>query len=192
MERAFDPAAWRDLFVMIGTAAGALVGLLFVVISLHIDRIVDRSDVNMRMTVEGARNNTYHLLNVLIEAAIVLTPQPPALMGAELILVNLFGLRLPLRTIARYIGLNVTISEQGGFPMRLVLTVVLSYLLGFGGGVALIAHVEWALYLVALSCTIKLVRTALTAWMLMFGIFHEAAPPKLAKTVAKSKTRAEA
>jgi hypothetical protein len=186
MDPAYRPEAWRDLFVMIGTAAGALVGLLFVVISLHIDRIVDRSDVNMRMTVDGARNNTYHLLNVLIEAAIVLTPQPAWAMGGELVAVNLFGLRLPLRTIANYIGENVTISERGGFPMRLVLTVVLAYLLGAAGGAALVAHVGWALYLVAASCTIKLVRTALTAWMLMFGIFHEAAP-KPARTRAKAK-----
>jgi len=192
MEPAFNPEAWRDLFVMIGTAAGALVGLLFIVISLHIDRIIDRSDVNMRMTVDGARNNTYHLLNVLIEAAIVLTPQPALAMGLELIVLNLFGLRLPIRTITRYIGQNVTISERGGFPLRLVLTVVLAYLLGAGGGVALIARAEWALYLVAASCMIKLVRTALTAWMLMFGMLHPPRDAEPVKAVAKPKARAKA
>jgi modulator of FtsH protease len=184
------PEDWRDLFVMIGTAAGALVGLLFVVISLHIERIIERSDVNMRMTVEGARNNTYHLLTVLIEAAVVLAPQPPWAMGAELVALNLFGLRLPLTIVATYVRQNVTISERGGFPMRLVLTVVAAYLLGAAGGVAVAARAPWALYLVALSCMIKLVRTVLTAWMLMFGMFHDSAAPK--RAVAKPKARAKA
>jgi hypothetical protein len=182
------PEDWRDLFVMIGTAAGALVGLLFVVISLHIERIIERSDANMRITVDGARNNTYHLLNVLVEAAVVLAPQPPLAMGIELIALNLYGLRLPLRTIANYIGQGVTISERGGFPMRLVLTIICAYLLGAAGGLAVAAHVEWALYLVALSCMIKLVRTVLTAWMLMFGMFHEAAAPKLDAAAANRKS----
>jgi modulator of FtsH protease len=190
MEPAYRPDEWRDLFVMIGTAAGALVGLLFVVISLHIERIIDRSDANMRMTVEGARNNTYHLLTVLIEAAIVLAPQPPLLMGAELIAVNLFGLRLPLSIAARYLGQNVTISERGGFPTRLILTIIGAYLLGAAGGAAVALRAEWALYLVALSCMIKIVRTVLTAWMLMFGMFHDAAAPQPAGASAKAKAKA--
>ena len=74
---------WHDLFVMIGSSAGALVGLLFVVISLHIGKISERTDYNMRATIEGARNNTIHLLTVLDEAAVVLTPQPMSFLGAE-------------------------------------------------------------------------------------------------------------
>ena len=163
---------WRDLFVMMGGSAGTLVGLLFVVVSLHVDRIVGQADVNMRATVEGARNNTYHLLTVLVEAGLVLAPQPLALLGAELVAVNLFGVRLPLSILHRYLGRGVTLSERGGFPARLVATIVAAYLLGAAGGVALVFAQDWGVYLVAASCMIKLVRTVLTAWMLMFGMFH--------------------
>lgn len=188
MEPAYKPEAWHELFVMIGTSAGALVGLLFIVISLHIDRIVERADVNMRATVDGARNNTYHLLTVLLEAAAVLTPQPPWLLGAELIALNLYGVRLPLMIVRTYVRQNVTISERGRFPTRLIVTIIAAYALGIAGGAAVLARAEWALYLVAASCLIKLVRTVLTAWMLMFGMFHEApAKPRARRPGAARK-----
>jgi hypothetical protein len=170
MDFAHTPEPWRDLFVMVGAAAGTLVGLLFVVVSLHLDRIAKRTDANMRVTVEGARNNTYHLLTVLIEAGLVLTPQPLALLGAELVAVNLFGLRLPLVIIRRYLGQGITISERRGFPTRLIATIIAAYLLGAAGGAALLFSQQWGLYLVAASCMTKLVRTVLTAWMLMFHV----------------------
>ncbi|MBS0363345.1 MAG: hypothetical protein JSR98_18370 [Proteobacteria bacterium] len=176
MDLVGKPELWRDLFVMIGTSAGALVGLLFVVISLHVDRIAERTDINMRMTVEGARNNTYHLLTVMVEAAIVLTPQPLLLMGLELVAANLFGLRLPLNIVRRYRRQRVTISEQGGFPTRLILTIIAAYAAGAAGGVALAMSQDWGLFLVAGACMVKLVRTVLTAWMLMFGMFHVQPP----------------
>lgn len=72
----YKPEEWHDLFVVIGTSAGALVGLLFVVMSLHFGKISERADHNMRATIDGARYNTIHLLVVLVEAAVVLTPQP--------------------------------------------------------------------------------------------------------------------
>jgi len=172
MEFDYRPEAWRDLFVMIGGAAGALVGLLFIVMSLHFDKVARRSDANMRVTIEGGRNNTYHLLTVLVEAAAVLTPQPMVLLGAELIGLNLFGLRLPLTIIRRYLGQHITISERGGFPTRLIATVIALYLTGAVGGAALALGQGWGLYLVAAACVLKMVRTVLTAWMLMFGVHH--------------------
>jgi hypothetical protein len=170
METAVLPEAWRDLFEMIGASAGALVGLLFIVVSLHFDKIAERSDANMRITFEGARYNTLHLLTVLVEAAVVLTPQPPVLLGAELIAINLFGLRLPLRIIYRYRNQNITISQRGGFPTALIATVITAYLAGAAGGAAIFEHASWGLYLVAGSCVTKLVRAVLTAWTLIFGL----------------------
>jgi hypothetical protein len=169
---------WHDLFIMIGTSAGVLVGLLFIVMSLHFAKIRERTDANMRATIEGAHNNTVHLLTVMVEAAAVLTPQPPVFLGAELIALNLFGLRLPLTIIRRYARQHITISERGGFPTRLIATIIGAYLLGAAGGVAILIRQDWGLYLVAAACIIKLVRTVLTAWMLMFGMFPAQAARK--------------
>jgi len=170
MEPAFQPGQWHDLFEMIGASAGALVGLLFVVITLHFDKITERTDYNMRATMQGARYNMLHLLTVLVEAAVILAPQPPAFAGVELIAINLFGLRLPVAIIHRYFNKNITISSRGGFPTMLLATIMLAYLLGAVGGGMMFHHPGRAMYLVTVSCLIKLVRSVLTAWMLMFGV----------------------
>jgi len=170
--------AWHDVFVMIGASAGSLVGLLFIVMSLHLDRIASRDDANTRLTIEGGRNNTYHLLTVLVEAVCVLAPQPALWLGVELIAINLYGLRLPLMITARYLRQRVTISERGGFPTTVIVTVIFAYLLGVVGGLGALAGRDWAIYAVAVSCVIKLVRTALTAWMLMFGMIRAEAAKK--------------
>jgi hypothetical protein len=172
MEFIYKQELWHDLFMLIGTSAGALVGLLFIVMSLHLDKISRRSDVNMRATIEGARNNTLHLLTVLAEAAVVLTPQPATFVGAELIVLNILGLRLPLLFAYRYLNQNITISHRGSFPTGLILTVIATYILGIIAAVAVFMGTSWALYLVAASCVIKIVRAVLTAWMLMFGILE--------------------
>ena len=111
MESVYKPEEWHDLFVVIGTSAGALVGLLFVVMSLHFGKISERADHNMRATIDGARYNTIHLLVVLVEAAVVLTPQPLRFAGAELIALNLFGLRGPVAFTLRYFNKKITISD---------------------------------------------------------------------------------
>jgi len=172
MEHLSHPEAWRDVFVMIGSSAGALVGLLFIVVSLHFDKINELSDHNMRATMEGARFNTLHLLTVLVEAAAVLVPQPLIFLGAELFVINMFGLRLPFTIIYKYFDKHLTISHRGGFPTLLIATIIAAYAMGAAGGVALFRLMEWGLYLVAASCLIKIVRSVLTAWMLIFGLGH--------------------
>ena len=163
---------WHDLFLMIGTTAGALVGLLFIVMSLHLDLISELADYNMRATIEGARYNILHLLTVVVESAVILAPQPLVFIGAELVFINMFGLRLPLTIIYKYMDKHITISERGGFPTVLLATIIAAYLMGAGGGFAFFSHPLWGIYLVAISCTIKIVRSVLTAWMLMFGVKH--------------------
>jgi len=177
MGATYEPEAWRELFVTLGTTAGALVGLLFVVMSLHIDKISELSDVNMKATIEGARYNAYHLLSVFVEAVILLTPQPLWLIGAELIVINLFGLRLPFTIIARYADKKLTISERRRFPTALIVTIIAAYLAGAAGGAALLADSVWGLYLVTASCGTKIVRSVLTAWMLMFAVQAQSAAP---------------
>ena len=164
MANAYQPEVWRDLFVMVGTAAATLVGLLFVVMSLHINAIRNRPDDNLSATIHAARNNTFHLLTVLVTAAVVLAPQPPSVLGAELVAIHLFGLRLPIIFIYRHF-----IENRGGFPISMIVTISTGYLLGAAGGAALIGHAGWGVYLVSASCVTLLVRSVLTAWMLMFG-----------------------
>lgn len=56
--------------------------------------------------------------------------------------------------------------------MDLILPIVAAYLLGVAGGVAAFRLLDWSLYLVAASCITKIVRSVLTAWILMFGMLQ--------------------
>ena len=42
MESAYQPELWRDLYVMLGTSSAALIGLLFVVTSLHLNEVMNK------------------------------------------------------------------------------------------------------------------------------------------------------
>lgn len=129
---------------MLGSTAGALVGLLFLVMSLNIARFTARNDANVHATIDGSRNNTFHLLTVLAKAAMVLAPQPVLWLGIELIVINLYGLRLPVGMIVKYARGGLPISERGGFPFAPILTIFIAYLLGASGGVGLLMSIDGA------------------------------------------------
>jgi hypothetical protein len=56
----YRPELWHDAYVMLGTAAAALMGLLFVVTSLHLNEIVNSPVYRLQ-----ARNNSFYLLMLL-------------------------------------------------------------------------------------------------------------------------------
>jgi hypothetical protein len=83
--------AWHDLYVMLGTSSAALVGLLFVATSLHLGEVASNPAFRVR-----AYHLTLYLLTLVVEAVVVLVPQPVPFLGAELFALNLVGLMLPL------------------------------------------------------------------------------------------------
>jgi hypothetical protein len=104
MEDVNQHEMWRTIFSMLGSSSAGLVGLLFVATSIRFDKIKHDPDY-----VVPARNNTFHLLTLLVEAVLILTPQPLSLLGAELVVINLFGLRLPVGVTRRYFSKNIGI-----------------------------------------------------------------------------------
>lgn len=66
---AYDPGAWHDFFVTAGTAAAALTGLLFVALSIQMDRILGHPEHRFR-----ARGNFFGLTVVMVMALVVLMP----------------------------------------------------------------------------------------------------------------------
>jgi hypothetical protein len=165
MESAYIPELWRDLYVMLGTSSAALVGLLFIVTSLHLDEIVNNRAFRMR-----ARFNTIHLLMTLVDAGLILTPQPMATLGVELVIINLFGLRLPLTNIYRFLYKNKEMGKSGGFTIPRALTYAGAYLLGIAGGTILIEQSYWGLYLVTVSYFALLITVVMNSWAIMLGV----------------------
>jgi hypothetical protein len=165
MENAHLPELWRDLYVMLGTSSAALIGLLFVVTSLHLDDVVKNPVFRVR-----AYSGTLYLLTLLVEAELILVPQPIPMLGTELVAINLLGLWLPLSNIYRYFYKNKQISNRGGLAIYRALTYIIAYLLGIAGSIALIEHLNWGMYLVTASYTLALVGVVLGAWAIMMGI----------------------
>jgi hypothetical protein len=48
MGKAYQPELWRDLYVMLGTSSAALIGLLFIVTSLHLNEIANNPVLRRR------------------------------------------------------------------------------------------------------------------------------------------------
>ena len=165
MENAYQPELWRDAYVMLGTAAAALIGLLFVVMSLHLDEIANNAVYRIR-----ARNNTFYLLVMVVEATLILIPQPMAVLGVELIAINLSLLLLHLRNFYTFAYMSKEVGNRGGFQAYTSLRFITSDLLGIAGGVYLVELSNWGLYLMTASYIIFLGSVVFNAWLIMLGV----------------------
>ena len=79
MDHSYQPELWRDLYVMLGTSAAALFGLLFIVASFRLDEIMGDPVYQIR-----TRNMTIHLLALVVASRTPLTPQPMEILGVGL------------------------------------------------------------------------------------------------------------
>ena len=155
------------MFVLLGSSAAALIGLLFIATSLHLNEIVNNPIAQRR-----AFNNTCYLLIILIEALLLLIPQPMPVLGAELIFINLVGIWLPFNIVANFLRDRERYRHAGGRIYRPVIFIT-SSLVGVAGGATLIGHSKWGIYLVTASCIIFLVFIVFGAWSIMVEIGQE-------------------
>jgi hypothetical protein len=82
---AYDPTEWHDLFVAVAGASAALAGLVFVAVSINIERIIKYPGLP-----ERALETLLFLVVVLLIAIIGLIPaQSHVALGAELLVVSL-------------------------------------------------------------------------------------------------------
>jgi hypothetical protein len=109
---------WHDFYMLAGTAAAALAGLLFVGLSLHLGLIVARSDVRMlaRITLANFGLTLFLSLFVLIR-------QAPEALGTELII----GGVITLLTVVPSVVEMVRSQERTLSPYHLVLRFGLSF-----------------------------------------------------------------
>lgn len=88
---ASDLEAWHDFYMLAGTAAATLLGLLFVAVSLHID-MISRSGESGEVMV-FARQTFANFLIILSFAFIIMIPnQNPSGTGIPLIIIGLLEL----------------------------------------------------------------------------------------------------
>jgi hypothetical protein len=157
--------AWRDLYVMLGTSSAALIGLLFIATSIHLGEVVSNPGFRVR-----SYNQTLYLLTLLVEAVLILVPQPVPFLGTELLVLNLVGLWFPISTSYTFIYKHRDNSHRGGMKMSRAILLSAAYLLGIVGGIALIQGSRWGMYIVTISYTTLLVTVVLGAWSTMLGM----------------------
>lgn len=169
MEHTFQPYLWHELYLMLGTSAAALIGLLFIVSSLHLDDIVKNPAFRLR-----ARNNTLHLVVVFVESMLILTPQPILILGVEIAAINLFCLQFPLRFAIKFFFEDKETGKIGGWSKYRSVSYIATYLFGaVGGAIIPVGQATIGLYFVTASCGMLVVLVVSNAWSIMLGLGAE-------------------
>lgn len=164
MEKTYQPELWYNVFIVLGSSSAALIGLLFIATSLHLNEIVANPGFRRR-----AINNTSFLLMVLVESLLVLFPQPMLILGVELIAINSFGLWIPIKFMFLFAENKQGFHHETAVWRRPI-TVSIIFVIGIASGIALIEQMSWGLYLTAASSILLLVRAVFNAWAISLGI----------------------
>jgi modulator of FtsH protease len=159
---AYNPGRWHDAYVMLGSAAAALTGLVFVALSIHLRAIVaDRF--------QRARGHylTFGLIYLTVVAALVLIPgQGDNALGIELLVGGFIGAAVTGIPFAR---MTSTIRLTVGFSARVV-AAAMAIALDLTAGASLLARSGGGLYYLMPALLLALVTNVSGAWALLIGL----------------------
>jgi hypothetical protein len=163
---AYEPSQWTDLFVATAGASAALAGLVFVAVSINIERIL-----KFRGLPERGLETVLLLVGVLVVSIVGLIPgQGRTALGLELFAVNLTTtlviVRLPV-VAPNTPGRDPPHAVSARWAVRLVGTTMLligsiSILLAAGGG----------LYWIVAGVIFAVVGAVSNAWVLLVEILR--------------------
>ncbi len=162
---AFDISPWKDLFVANAGACAALAGLVFVAVSINIDRILKFEGLP-----ERALQTLLLLLSVVVVSIIGLIPgQSRIALGAELlgeallfgaIIAMLLSRSLPPRSTPRSWRLSRQVVVAAGTVPLIV------------GGASILAHGGGGLYWTVAGMIFAIAGAVGNAWVLMVEILR--------------------
>ena len=163
---AYNPAEWTDLFVAAAGASAALAGLVFVAVSINLDRILGEAGLPDR-----ALETLLLLVAVLLVSIVGLIPgQSSGALGTELLFVGL--------TVFIVIARKPAIVRTGDFApprawvwsrwgLRLVGTVPFVI-----GGASVLFETGGGLYWVVAGIVVAIVGAISNAWVLLVEILR--------------------
>jgi hypothetical protein len=163
---AYAPEEWKDLFVATAGASAALLGLLFVAVSINLERILAYEGLP-----ERALETLLLLLGVLVVAIVGLIPgQSTVALGLELLfvaaVVAVIVLRLPTAR-AEEAGDQPTSWRLSRIGIRLMGTVPLLI-----GGLSVLVEAGGGLYWIAAGIVLAIVGAVANAWVLLVEILR--------------------
>jgi hypothetical protein len=162
---AYDPAEWSDLFVASAGASAALAGLLFVAVSINIERILDFKGLP-----ERALETLAMLLMVLLISILGLMPDQGRLaIGGEVLAVSLVAAVLMLRLPT---GHARDESEPRAWLLGRWGARAFAIAPPLIGAVSLLAETGGGLYWVAVGFVFAISGAVTNAWVLMVEILR--------------------
>jgi len=162
--RGYDPAAREPFFTAVIAAAAGLTGLLFVAVSINLDRILKGG----RFLPARAAETLATLLLVVVTSALVLVPQSTRLLGLEILIVVVPMLVITVRSQLAYRRrsrddpLLWTVSRMAGTAAATVPCTV--------AGFSLALHAGGGFYWLAPTALLGTVGAVYNAWVLMVEI----------------------
>jgi modulator of FtsH protease len=154
-------AAWKDFFIVYATAAAALVGLLFVACSLHVERLASDRVLRRR-----AQNHALVMMLLFLQAMAFLIPQSDDMLSAEIVAINVAILYFPISAI--------WLINKAGLSapyIRIVPTIACSAS-GLIGALLLLQNWPWSVHLIAIPACFSLFLLVVNAWSLMLGTWR--------------------
>ena len=167
MSTAYAPGEWTDLFVAVAGASAALAGLLFVAVSINVERILKYEGLPER----GIEALAMLLVPLIVSIAGLLPGQSHVALGLELLAIGgaLVGvmLRLPvahrlpegIETPPRY-AVNRQVVRLSGTVLLLI------------GGLGELFAVAGGLYWVAAAIVLLILGAVVNAWVLLVEILR--------------------
>lgn len=161
----YDPSQWSELFVATAGATAALAGLLFVAVSINLERILGEAGLPDR-----ALETVLLLVGVLIVSILALIPgQSAAVLGLELLVVGIVlafaVIRLPMIRETDGPQPRAWLATRWGIRAMALVPLILgaaSLMTGDGGG----------LYWIVAGVVFAIAGAVANAWVLLVEILR--------------------
>jgi hypothetical protein len=175
---------WHDYFLLAGTAAVTLVGLLFVAISLHVEALVEDGREHL---LQLARATLMSFVMVLVLSLEVLIPAVPRrMLAVQMIVLGGVFFLTTLRTLITARGRGHEHFTLGRFRRRLLLPLIGYGWIAFCGWLLLKTTDPSALSTLLGGVILLLVNALSTSWELLVRVARVRYAEKQAKGAAKA------